>query len=104
MDASKSSARFTLKSVEKRKGAEYGQIDGRIDLALRQMGPVPLDTPITMSMIVDMNVVVDNSSANGVLKMKMWMKGATTTPAGENKMKLDIDMLADNMYSRTPLE
>lgn len=104
VDLSKSKAEFTLRSVEKRGGSDFGLIDGSVELSLGAMGPIALEKPIPMSMGVTIDACIDNSSRDGVMKMTMKMKGASNTSIGEHAVKLDIDMLAENEMSRTSIK
>lgn len=103
-DLSKSKASFTLRSVETRDGVEFGRIDGGVELALGAIGPMTLAKTIPMTMHVDIDACIDNSSRDGVMKMGMTMKGATDASMGEHQLKLDIDMEAENELSRTTIK
>ena len=94
VDPKKSSVKFTLKSVEKRDGAEYGKIEGVIELALGAMGPMKLETPLIMKMAVDLDVCVDGSSPAGVMKVKAELKGVSDAGVEGQKIKLDLDLTA----------
>jgi len=92
VDVSKSSARFTLKSVEKRGAAEFGKIEGSVELALGALGPLKLETPLLMKMTIELDVCVDGSLPDGVAKFKAVMKGASSAEADGNKVNLDVDI------------
>jgi hypothetical protein len=103
VDVSKSKAHFTLRSVERRNGADFGKIDGVIELAFQSMGPLPLEKAIPMTMTVDLDACIDNSSQDGVMKMTIQMKGESSASAGSEKVALDMDMAAENEMVRTSL-
>jgi hypothetical protein len=93
VDPVKSKTSFTLKSVESRGGAEFGKIEGGFELVLTQMGPMKLDTPMTMKMTVTMDVCIDGKLPDGVMKMTGQMKGlSSVTAEGGVKIDLDLDM------------
>ena len=92
VDLSKSRSTFTLASVEVRNGAEYGRIDGLLELALGQLGPMRLDTPIPLKMTVTGDVCVDATRPDGVLRMEVSMKGTSSVGGPAGKMPLDLDM------------
>jgi hypothetical protein len=103
-DLSKSKARFTLTSVEKRKGVEFGKIDGVIEIALLQLGPLRLDTPVMMKMKIDIDACIDGSQRDGIMKMAMRMRGSSVANTEGQKFNLDMDMTANNELSRTTLK
>ena len=98
-----SKARFLLRSVEMRGGLEFGKIDGSIELAVKSMGPLALDTAIPITITINMDVCVDGTSEDGTLKMTMRMKGSSTTRVETTKLKIDIDMAAEGNMSRTTM-
>ena len=104
VDVSKSSSRFTLRSVEKRGGSEFGKVDGHIKLALNRIGPIDLDTPINMTMTLALDACVDDTSPDGIMKRTMKMQGPSTTTISGVQVKLDVDMIAESVMSRTTIE
>lgn len=104
VDPKKSSAKFTLKSVEKRGGADYGKIEGLIELALGSMGPMKLETPLVMKMAVDLDVCIDGSSSAGTMKVKAELKGASEAGVEGQKIKIDLDLTATAEMVKTPLK
>ena len=103
VDLSKSTARFTLKSVEKRGSSEFGQVNGVISLYLHQVGPIELQTPIVMAMTIDMDVCIDGSIPDGVLKMKLEMQGASSADINGKQVRLGVQMTGDNQMSTVSL-
>lgn len=93
-DLEKSKAMFTLKSVEKRDGAEFGKIVGTMDIHLSMMGPMKFTAGLPLKIQVDLDVCIDGTRPDGVAKMSMTLKGKTTaevpgTPPG---IVVDMDM------------
>jgi hypothetical protein len=92
IDFTKSTATLTLTSVETRAGAVYGKIDGVIQLVMGQMGPMKLDTPLTMKMTLHLDACIDGKQPDGVMGMAMEMKGLTSAAGPAGKIDLDLDM------------
>lgn len=92
VDIAKSSAKFTLKAVEKRGGAEFGRIEGAVELALGALGPLKLETPLSMKLTFELDVCVDGALPDGEAKMKAVMKGASAAEADGNKVTLQVDL------------
>jgi hypothetical protein len=90
VDLKSSKTMFTLKSVSDRSGVLFGKIEALMDLALTQMGPLKLDTPIKMKMTGDFDVCIDGKIPDGELKLVMVMKGSTTSE-GPNGVMFSID-------------
>lgn len=103
VDASGSKVRLRLKSVEQRGGVEYGKIDGVFELAMRSLGPLTFETPILMKIALDMDVCIDGTSEDGVLKMKLRIKDSSSTRVEDTKMKIDLDMAVDGDMSQTTI-
>jgi hypothetical protein len=101
VDVAKSSARFTLKAVEKRGGADFGKIEGHVELALGALGPLKLETPLVMKMSLELDVRVDGSRPDGVAKFKAVMKGASAAEADGNKVNLDVDLTSVGHATKT---
>lgn len=104
VDLSKSKARFTLNAVEKRKGIEYGKMEGMIELALRNIGPITFDAPVMMRMRVDIDGCIDGKLPDGVLKMAMRMRGTSGASIEGRRLNVDLDMTANSDLTRTSLK
>jgi len=92
VDLTKSRSTFTLVSVEARSGADYGRMDGLLELALGQLGPMRLDTPIPLKMTVTGDFCIDGTRPDGVIRMEMSMKGASSFAGPAGKIPVDLDM------------
>lgn len=101
VDAARSKASFTLKAVERRDGADFGKIDGILELALGSMGPLKLETPVVMKMSLEMDVCVDGNSPLGTMKVKGEMKGGSAAEVEGQKFRVDLDILALGLMSKT---
>lgn len=98
----KASSKFTLKSVESRGGADFGKIDGVLELPLGQMGPMKLDTPVILKMVFEADACIDGKLPDHVLKIKAEMKGKTSAAGPNGKIDLDLDMtMSGNMTAKT---
>jgi hypothetical protein len=104
VDPKKSSAKFTLVSVEKRGGAEFGKISGVVELALGSMGPMKLETAIPMKMSVELDVCIDGSAPTGVMKLKVEMKGSSTAAVEGQKIQLDLDLGVTGEMSKSAVK
>ena len=94
IDPKQSSSKFTLLSVEKRGGSEFGKITGTMEMALGQMGPLKLEKAIPMKLSIELDVCIDGSSTAGVMKMKVELKGASAASVEGQAVQLDLDMTA----------
>jgi hypothetical protein len=94
VDLEKSKTLFTLKSVETRDGAEFGKIEGMMELSLGQMGPMKLETPILFKVSLTADACIDGKLPDGVLVMKAEMKGKSAAAGPSGKIELDLDMTA----------
>ena len=92
IDFARSSSKLTLTSVETRGGVDFGTIDGEIQFALGQMGPMKLGVPVPMKMTVHLVACIDGKQPDGVMRMDMTMKGQTTADGPMGKMDLGIDI------------
>lgn len=102
-DMSKSIGSFTLRSVEKRAGAEFGKIDGSFLLALTSMGPLKLNSTVPFRADFKIDACIDGSIPDGVMNGTMSVKGKSTTkpPGGQAVLGLDIDMKFTQVMKRT---
>lgn len=101
VNASSSSASFTLKAVETRDGLQFGRIEGTLELAMGMMGPMKLEKAIPMKIAVELDVCIDGRSPAGTMKIKGEMKGAADADAGGTVVKLDIDLTMTGSLTRT---
>ena len=99
VDLAKSSCKITLKSVETRAGVEFGKIEGTMELSMVQFGPMKLDAPIALKMVLSMDCAIDGESPDGVLNMKAEMKGKSSAAGPDGKLDLDIDMTMTGQMS-----
>ena len=104
VDVAKSKAKFTLKAIEKRGGSEFGKIEGTIELAMGAMGPLKLETPIVMKLNAELDVCVDGSLPDGVMKLKAEMKGGSNADAGGTQVKLDLDLNVSGEMTKTTVK
>ena len=91
-DLEKSSGTMKLISVEKRGGAQYGKLEGEIELVAEKMGPVTLNKPIKLKFKLELDVCIDASQPSGTIKIDAGMKGKRTAEANGQEFELDIDM------------
>lgn len=104
VDVSKSNARFTLTSVEKRKGIEFGRMEGMITLALGKMGPLTFDAPVMMRFRFDIDGCIDGKLPDGVMKMAMRMRGTSAASVEGRRVNIDLDMTANSDVSKTSVK
>lgn len=98
----KATSKFTLKSVEARNGAEFGKIDGVLELPLGAMGPMKLDAPIMLKMVLEADACIDGKLPDHVVKIKAEMKGKTAAAGPNGKIDIDLDMtMSGNLTTRT---
>ncbi len=100
-DMEKSKGAFTLKSVRQAAGAEFGTIEGAVEIVLGQMGSLKLDQPFSMKMTTQLDCCVNCKVPDGELQAKIELKG--TSPAdGPNgvKVMLDVEMAVQNTLSK----
>ncbi len=94
VDLEKSRAVFTLKSVERRAGADYGVIEGVLEVPLRQMGPMTLETPILFRITMSLDACIDGTLPDGVLNMAVEMKGKSPVAGPNGQVEMTLDMTA----------
>lgn len=92
IDPAKSKARFTLKSVEQRGGAEFGRIEGILEFSLGSMGPLKLETPMLMKFDIEMDARLDGGAQEGVMKLKAQLKGESDVEAQGQKIRIAMDL------------
>jgi hypothetical protein len=98
----KASSKFTLKSVETRNGSDFGKIDGVLELPLGMFGPMKLDAPVVLKMVLEADACIDGKLPDHVVKIKAEMKGKTSAAGPNGKIDLDVDMtLTGTMTART---
>jgi hypothetical protein len=105
VDMKKSSAKFTLTSVQSREGKEFGKIQGVFELFLTKMGPITLDPSLPLKFALDMDVCIDGKAQEGELKMTAAMKGksAVAMPNGETGT-LELEMASTGELRRAPVK
>ncbi|MBI2922097.1 MAG: hypothetical protein HYY18_13675 [Planctomycetes bacterium] len=91
-DLEKSKGSMTLISVEKRGGAQFGKIEGEIELVAEKMGPVQLNKPLKLKFKLTLDVCIDATEPTGTMKIDAGMKGKRTAEANGQEFELDIDM------------
>jgi len=92
IDLAKSTVVFTLKSVENRGGIEFGRIQGTLDLLFAKMGPMSLDKPVPLKLVVTIDACLDRTVPDGTVLMKFEMKGTSPVTANGVALTVDIDM------------
>lgn len=98
----KATSKFTLKSVESRNGADFGKIEGVMELPLGSMGPMKLDAPIVLKMTIDADACIDGKLPDHVVKIKAEMKGKTAAAGPNGKIDIDMDMtMSGNLTAKT---
>jgi hypothetical protein len=90
----KSKAVLTLRSVERRDGVEFGKIDGVVELAVSQLGPMKLEEPMIFKVTMSLDVCVDGKVPDGTLAMTAEMKGTSMIDGPAGKLAMTFDMLA----------
>jgi hypothetical protein len=94
VDLEKSRSVFTLKAVERRAGADYGNIEGLMELALRQVGPLALETPILFKVTMNVDACIDGTLPDGVLTMAVEMRGKSMVSGPNGQVQMTLDMTA----------
>jgi hypothetical protein len=99
VDLEKSKSVFTLKAVERRGGADFGKVEGLIEFALGQLGPMKLETPIVFKMVLSADACIDGTIPDGVLVMTAEMKGVSLVSGPAGKIELTFDMSASGKHT-----
>ena len=89
----KSKALLTLRSVELRNGVEFGKIDGIVELAVSQLGPMKFEEPMIFKVTMNLDVCVDGKVPDGTLMMTAEMKGTSMMDGPAGKVAMTFDML-----------
>jgi len=92
VDLEKSKSKFTLKSAESRSGADFGKIEGSLELMLGQLGPMKLDVPVSLKMTLNLDASIDGKHPDAVMRVKAEMKGKSSAAGPNGKIDLDLDM------------
>jgi hypothetical protein len=104
VDASKSTARFTLKGVEKRDGGEFANVASKMELVLHSLAGLHFETPMSMTMTLDMDVCIDGSSEDGVAKLTVLSRASGPATVDGHTMTIDLESSADSTQTRTTIE
>ena len=94
VDLAASSAAFTLVSAERRDGAQWGTVEGVLELKLRKLGTLPLEETLPCRIEFRMEGCIDGTQPDSVQAMKLSMRGRSKVssppapPDGEMVLKL----------------
>jgi len=95
----KSKSVFTLKSVERRAGADFGKVEGLIEFALGQLGPMKLETPLVFKIVMNVDACIDGTVPDGVMVMTAEMKGVSLVTGPTGTIEVTFDMSASGKYT-----
>lgn len=93
VDLQKSSARFTLMSVESRDGIEYGKIQGTVELAANKFGSNSIDPALLLKVSIEAEIALEGQAPDGTVNSTAELIGATTVspPGGGPSGVLTVD-------------
>ncbi|MHC4605802.1 MAG: hypothetical protein ACYTAF_02570 [Planctomycetota bacterium] len=94
IDKKASKGKFTLASVEERDGAEFGRLEGEIELHMTSMGLLKLKPPLVMKFTVEGDACLDGKKPDSDVLVNVVLKGETkpdmpNSPSGL-VVKMDI--------------
>jgi len=94
IDLKRSSAKAKLKSAETRNGVEFGKIDVVVELWLTKFGAMRLDSPVVVKVGVDMDVCIDGTQPDGVMRVTAEVKGDSwgTLESNSRRARISLDM------------
>ena len=95
IDPAKSRIIYTLKSVETRSGVEFGKIAGTMELVLTAFGPLKLDLPLTVNIVVEVESCIDGKLPDGVSRVKAELKGKSPATTDSGKIEIEVDLTMD---------
>jgi hypothetical protein len=86
--------RVLLEAVERRGSADFGKVEGVIEFALGQMGPMKLETPMIFKMTMNVDGCIDGTLPDAVMGMTAEMKGMSVVTGPTGKIEVTFEMSA----------
>ena len=98
----KSSCTFTLKEVNQKSGALFGNITGSLSLYLKQMGQLKLKDAILLQATFDMEVCIDGTLPDREIKTEMSLKGKSRidSPPEEGELTINMNMSGTRVFTK----